>query len=326
MEYLSRFLNHCKVFSFPYACTEVRCLIDRKMQLKRNKPVSLKPELAKERYVLPFLTNFYSDIIRKYQHIESDTTFEANAPIWICWLQGEENAPELVRKLINITRKQANGHPVHIIDESNYSDFISIPSFIVQKYKRGIIMPQHFTDVIRTMLLVEHGGLWIDATGFTNHPIPEDVYKLPIFNVKDICPAFLHKNVAVDSTRWANYIIGGQKGAVTYRFIQDCLLKYWEHYDTCIDYFFMFYIAKIGRENIAACKQEYDTIPPNNYLCEMLGDLMECGVPYTEEEYQRFLDADTWFYKLSWRADYPLKTADGRSTLGAVVIENILKD
>lgn len=326
MNYISRFIDHCKKFSIGYAITEMRCMANRKLMLRRKKPVSLKPQLAKERYLMPFLKDFLADIIEKYQKIQSAPVRDEHAPVWVCWLQGEEQAPELVKNLIGIIRQQAGNHPVTIITSQNYANYVTLPTSYLKKYSDGLITHQQFTDMLRCALLADYGGLWVDATGYITHPIPDEAFNCPVYNVKGISSDFLHNNVVVDAEDWMSYLLGGQRGSVTYAFIRDCLAKYWEHYDTCIDYFLMFYIAKIAREQVPACKQEYEIVPDNNYLCEMLGDRMERGVPYALNEYDRFLTADTWFYKLSWRTHYPLKTKDGRPTLGAVVIENILKD
>lgn len=326
MSYMSRFIDHCKTFSFGYAVTEMRCMANRKLMLRQGKSVSLKPQLAKERYLMPFLEHFLADVIAQYQDARSAPIPDEHAPIWICWLQGEKQAPELVRKLIGIVRRQAGNHPVTIITSQNYADYVTMPAFYLKKYSDGLITHQQFTDMLRCALLADQGGLWVDATGYITRPIPDEAFDRPIYSVKGISSDFLHHNVVVDTDAWMSYLLGGQRGSVTYAFIRDCLAKYWEHYDTCVDYFLMFYIAKIAREQVPACRQEYEAIPDNNHLCEVLSDRMERGVPYTRSEYDRFLTADTWFYKLSWRAHYPLKTEDGRPTLGAVVIENILKD
>lgn len=59
------------------------------------------------------------------------------APIWVCWLQGEEQAPKLVRRCIASIRKNANGHPVNLLTEENIGRYLSIPRGILQKYRHG---------------------------------------------------------------------------------------------------------------------------------------------------------------------------------------------
>lgn len=326
MNYLSRFFDHCRHFSVGYAITETRCMIDRKMMLRRGKPVSRKPELAKERYLLPFLTEFYADIIEQYQNAESKPIADSQAPIWVCWLQGESQAPKMVKALIANIRKQSGAHPVHIITESNFADYIALPNSYLAKYRQGIITAQQFTDLVRCELLADYGGLWVDATGFITRPIPNEAFDSPIYNVKNISPDFRHRNVVIDSTLWMSYLLGGHRGCVTYAFMRDCLIKYWKHYNTCVDYFLVYYIAKIARDNVPACKQEFESVPSNNYLCEMLSDAMEQDQPYVPGEERSFLDSDTWFYKLSWRTPYPLEAKNGQPTLAHIVIDTIMED
>lgn len=319
-------MYHCKEISLGYACTEIRCLISRKFMLRRGKPVPLNPELAKERYLLPFFTSLFADVVKQYQNVSSEPHPLSNAPIWVCWLQGEELAPATVKQFIGNIRQKSNGHPVHVLDLKNYVKYITLPDFIETKYRNNTILPQHFTDIIRTVLLAKHGGLWIDATGLITRPIPNEAFDSAIYNVKDICPDFLHKNVVIDSTKWMNYLLGGQPGAVTYQFIRDCLFQYWKHYDDCIDYFLMFYIAKIGREQVPACKMEYNAVPTNNYLCEILNDAMERDMPSTQTHANKYLNSNTWFYKLSWRTPYPLETPNHCPTLSHFIFKDVFRE
>ena len=53
---------------------------------------------------------------------------------------------------------------------------------IVEKWKRGIIGPAHFSDLIRLELLVRYGGYWIDATVYcTDGGLLAYTDQLPVF-------------------------------------------------------------------------------------------------------------------------------------------------
>lgn len=67
--------------------------------------------------------------------------------------------------------------------------------------------------------------------------IPNDVFSVPIYNVKSIKPNYYRDAVACDSTKWEAYFIASWPGSVTYSFIFDCFIKYWDRYDILIDYF-----------------------------------------------------------------------------------------
>ena len=50
--------------------------------------------------------------------------------IWICWWQGLENAPEIVKRCVASIQKHAGNHKIIMITDENYKEFISFPMWI----------------------------------------------------------------------------------------------------------------------------------------------------------------------------------------------------
>ncbi len=46
---------------------------------------------------------------------------------------------------------------------------MNIPNSIVSKWKSNVISDTHFSDIIRTELLIKYGGTWIDSTVYVNN-------------------------------------------------------------------------------------------------------------------------------------------------------------
>lgn len=92
--------------------------------------------------------------------------------IWICWFQGMDNAPELVKNAINlllrITRIKSDS-----TYRKNISDYVTFPEYIMTKWKQGVITHTHMTDLLRLELLINYGGLWLDATVLCTGDAPE---------------------------------------------------------------------------------------------------------------------------------------------------------
>ena len=59
--------------------------------------------------------------------------------IWICWWQGLKNAPDIVKKCVESIRIHAGNHKIVIITDENYKEFVTFPTWLEEKYKRGII-------------------------------------------------------------------------------------------------------------------------------------------------------------------------------------------
>lgn len=116
----------------------------------------------------------YAMLKKKYGYIVNQTDWTAKSissipkKIWICWFQGEENAPDIVRMCIASVRKTFSDYSVTVITDENIDEYIEIPKFIKDKRKKGIIKPAHYSDLIRLELLIKYGGIWLDSTVFVN--------------------------------------------------------------------------------------------------------------------------------------------------------------
>ena len=87
-------------------------------------------------------------------------TKEVNEPyrIWQYWEQGLENAPEIVRACLDSVVKHNPDIERVIISPKNVREYVNIPEFIYKLKEKGIIKLAQFSDILRTYLLVEHGG------------------------------------------------------------------------------------------------------------------------------------------------------------------------
>ena len=93
---------------------------------------------------LSYLKKCYGHLVENVEPSLGQPT--ENAPVWVFWWQGEENAPVLVQRCIASIRKYAGNHPVRVIDQENYREFVTIPAHIEVKREQGIISLTHFSD------------------------------------------------------------------------------------------------------------------------------------------------------------------------------------
>lgn len=84
--------------------------------------------------------------------------------IWICWFQGIEDAPEIVKTCVNSIKNNSGVHNVVILTDDNYRNYVDIPDIIEKRRKEGIISRTAFSDILRMCLLAKHGGMWLDST------------------------------------------------------------------------------------------------------------------------------------------------------------------
>ena len=91
--------------------------------------------------------------------------------IWVCWFQGLENAPFIVKQCIASIKRHAGGRKVVVITEQNLADYVTFPSFILRLREKGKISNAHYSDLLRLELLIKYGGIWIDATCYLTDSI-----------------------------------------------------------------------------------------------------------------------------------------------------------
>lgn len=218
--------------------------------------------------------------------------------IWTMWLQGEINAPLLIKKCIDSIRKKCKDKKVVVLDEKNLCDFIDIPNYIREKYNKGYITRTHFSDIVRLLILYKYGGCWLDSTVFLSDPTNdleltiEKVMKLPFFIVK----APLTLNQFRISSSW---IIRSYINDPIIENVCNLLLEYWKKERYMRAYFLIHLcFAKVVEEN-KIFKQEWDAIP---YFDDSAANYLRTrfGAKYSIAEWNNIKNM-TSIHKLNWK-------------------------
>lgn len=209
------------------------------------------------------------------------------------WYQGEEKAPALVKACFRSMRRHLKQELV-VLDENTIFDWITLPEYIVKKWREGKIPHTQFSDICRIELLYEHGGLWFDATDYMTASVPQYIMDEDIF-----------------------LFMAGSKIRGSYAFIQSCFIRgkkgnpvlgvwretnkiYWKEEDSKINYFVHHLLLKlsvnvnnIAKENFSRMKQvEQD---PTHTLWTN-----HCNDDYNEEAFQN-LTSRAFFQKMNYK-------------------------
>jgi hypothetical protein len=262
------------------------------------------------------LSRNYSNVIEQWgSEKESAVPFAPNEriPAWTCWLQGEETMPIMIRNLINIQESHLSAYDHHVVTIDNLDSYITLPGIYFDKMQSGSISPTHFTDLVRTALLMQHGGLWLDATLLLTRDIPKDFIRTPFYFIKGLITDFPSAPKYPEINCWEGYFIGGQKNALLYRFMNDFFYNYWDRETRLVHYLLINQVAQIGIRYLPELQQEYHSLEGSNRSCEMLSQAL------CENRIDTFFDNladDTFIFKLSRHTDYPesaLKALFGRA-------------
>ena len=167
---------------------------------------------------------------------------DANEKIFTIWLQGEENAPALVKACFRSVRRHCKQELV-VLDEKTLFEYIKLPDEIMKKRAAGKIKNAHFADICRVELLYTYGGFWLDATGFATGPIPQWIVD------EDFFVYMAGRNVGSPYSFMQNCFIRARKGAYLLDAWRAMILDYWMHENHNFDYFMHQLLFKTMVEN-----------------------------------------------------------------------------
>lgn len=273
----------------------------------------------KHNILMQYFEKRYGAFAETYKFDEKSIPENSNFrnKIWVCWWQGIDGAPDIVKKCVQSICISAAPYEVIILDDTNYKSYVSIPEWMEEKRNQGIITRTHFSDFLRLELLAEHGGIWLDSTFFANQFNVKEIMDLPVWSIKR--PGYGHLSVACG--KFANYSFGCNfENRKAFAIIRDYLLEYWKTNDSMLDYLFLDYLIELALRHNDYLKKVFDLIPDNNPQCDELQKVL--GKKYDEKLWRK-LKENTHLFKLSWKQEYPT-SVDGVDTFyGKIINESI---
>lgn len=251
-------------------------------------------ELALEDKVYRKLEWKYRGLIKNYKHVEGER--KVNRTVWICWMQGLENAPKLVKACVNSVRENLNGFKIVILTEDNIGDYVTFPDYIVEKYKKGIISRTHFSDILRVTLLAKYGGLWVDSTVLcTDGNFANYIIELPLFAYQNMD---LDRNdeLPIVCSTW---LVSANSNNPILCLTRELVYEYWKTHKYLKNFFvFHLFFAMAARHY----RQEWNEVPMyNNRSPHTL--MFELGERYDEERWKT-IEHISSFHKLTRHVEY----------------------
>lgn len=265
------------------------------------------------RYILEKRTCKIQDILLKSISFPSDLEYSntknegKDAPIWFCWLQGEENLPIIPQLCLQSIRKHANGHKVVVLTADNYKEFVKIPETLIEMYNTGKIKAAHFTDILRINLLAQQGGLWLDATMLVTRDLPQEIFNSPFFSIKTE-----NRGYFVSQCRWAVFCLGTQKGNPLFLQLASLFEQYITKTDIFVDYFLFDNFIDMLYKRYPIIREQIDNLPLNNPRVHDMASLLCENVP---DEKFNSLTKDTYLFKLSHKQFNPTELTSEENNL-----------
>lgn len=219
-----------------------------------------------------FLEKEFYEFIINY---EFNTCNQKNSKIiWTLWMQGYENAPELVKSTIDSIRKFAelNNFQFILLEENTIEKYIVFPKLIKEKMDLGVIDYTKISDILRVSLLAKYGGTWVDATiymkeEFDSSLLLQNYYTIKTGGIEDYSPN-------ISNNRWEGFFLSGNSSL--FSFTRDFFFEYYSRYDIAVDYLLIDYIFDMAYkydEKIKNQMLELEKSNPNLFWLEShLGD------------------------------------------------------
>ena len=326
---IPRFFSQFRLYGFNVAFWTLlfpfnRLFFNNRLKIAAHKHVA----------ILKYLSNCYNNILIKYKNIinVSNSFLESDATIWVCWWDGENNMPPIVKSCYNSIVINAASHPVVLITKYNYFNYISIPEKILNKVNSGIITITHFSNILRANLIYEYGGIWLDSTILVLNKIV--LNDLSFFTLK--APAKKSVSVTInyfldssyrkephfknetEISYWSGFLLAGVKQSFIFAYLREILHAYWNEHNNQIDYLLFDYLIALGYQNIPAMKHAIDNVPCIEYEKFELEKAL--NKEYNEKIFKEFKLST--FHKLTWKKRFSITTNNNKNTLYAYLLSN----
>ena len=250
----------------------------------------------------------YKKIEKKYlgttYDINSIFPQTANVPdeknIWVYWDSNIENAPDVVKKCFaHLQKNKPHNYRIISLSQENIKDYVNFPEFILDKLNKGLITQTHFSDILRTALVYQYGGIWVDSTCLLTQQIPQKVLNSTFFvfqanqlNLQETYPPIKCSNWFISSNI--------QKCRILERTLQ-ILLTYWQKNNRILHYYLYHIIMAAVVNNDTECANIWNKMP---YICNMNPHVLQYSFEkiYTEEQWENAIDS-CFIHKLTYKYD-----------------------
>ncbi len=182
------------------------------------------------------------------KNVPDESIQNGSDKIFTIWLQGEDSAPDLVKSCFRSVRQNCKQKLV-VLDEKSLFEYITLPDYIMEKRRCGLIKNAHFADICRVELLYRYGGIWLDATAFVTAPIPDNIIAQDFF-------MYMAGNV------WGygfvqNCFIRARRGSYLLAAWRAMIFEYWKNNNHAMDYFVHQLLFKTLVENDVRAKKYF---------------------------------------------------------------------
>ena len=247
--------------------------------------------------VVPHIKKQYEVTLKELiaQHSKDELPHFHSDKVWVCWLQGMEQAPEIVKVCQASLHRYLKDRDFVVITEKNIDEYVTFPMHVQRKYREGKIPMAQYSDLLRLELLIRYGGTWIDATVLCTGLNDNHNDNVNFLDAE----LFVFQHLRKGETRFlgiSNWFITASSNQKALLILRDMLYQYWRDYDCVVAYFIFHIFFSMIAERMP---EEMQKMPRKSnkfcfYLEHRLGDEYD-------EEWMKELTDRCCFHKLNGR-------------------------
>jgi hypothetical protein len=193
---------------------------------KKNKP---KGEFVKAKILTDYFARNYLSVINHIEQKEITTTPEI---IWQFWDNPiGKTTPEIVKSSIESANKFKGNLKHKVLNNSTIENYSDLPGYVLDRLKKGQISYTHFSDLLRLNLLKNHGGIWLDATGYMTDFVPKYILD------EDFFVFLTDKLTHFPYAFMQNCFIRSKKGSALCEAWYQMCIEFWKNETETFDYF-----------------------------------------------------------------------------------------
>lgn len=239
---------------------------------------------------------------------------DANEKVFIFW--GYRPMPPLVSACMRSAQKNLT-QDVLLLNEKTLFDYIDLPGVIMDKRKNGRIATAHFLDICRVELLHNHGGFWLDATGFATSPIPQNIVD------QDFFVYMAGDNVGSPYSYMQNCFIRSRRGAYLLDAWRQVMHNFWLSEPREFDYFMHQLMFKTLVQNDPVAAKYFEKMPhidqdPTHALWWNIAN-----EPFSQELFDKYTSG-AFFQKAAYNSPWAKNPIPG--SVADVMINKMYKD
>lgn len=228
-----------------------------------------------------------------------DAKIPKDFKVWLFWWQGyNQDIPVIVKKCIESVKSNFPNNEVIIIDKNNYTNYVEIPKYILDKVESKVISITHFSDIMRATLLSNLGGVWIDATVYLTKPIYTELQQYKFYSNK--LPKSAENDKYVSDAKWSAFFLASNAGNSIVVNLRNILFEYWKKHNFLINYYLIDYCIALSYDKFESVKEMIDSVPINNANIHKLSQ--QLFNKYNQELFNE-LTNNTSMFKLTYRFD-----------------------